>query len=61
MSLFETPVKCLFSEVAVQAVMSCWPECSGAAESRKREVTSILRETKQKNIRDTLYQSMRAI
>ncbi|CDK49040.1 hypothetical protein [Escherichia coli IS1] len=41
--------------------MSRWPECAGAAESRRGEVTSILRETEQKNISDMQYQSMRAI
>ncbi|EFZ43177.1 hypothetical protein ECEPECA14_1091 [Escherichia coli EPECa14] len=41
--------------------MSRWPECSIAAESRRGEVASILREMEQKNVTDTLYQSMSAI
>ncbi|EHQ9036214.1 hypothetical protein ACEOS4_004803 [Escherichia coli] len=38
-----------------------WHECGGAAESRIGEITSILRETEQKTITDTWYQSMQSI
>ncbi|SIY29273.1 TnpA transposase [Shigella sonnei] len=37
--------------------MSCWPGCGGAAESRRGEVASILRETEQKTAIHTLNQS----
>ncbi|WP_140995761.1 hypothetical protein, partial [Escherichia coli] len=37
--------------------MSHWPECSVAAESRRGEVASILRETEQKTAIHTLNQS----
>ncbi|EAZ3365021.1 hypothetical protein B7610_21075 [Salmonella enterica] len=38
--------------------MSRWPGCGGAAESRRGEVASILREMEQKNATDTLNQSV---
>ena len=37
--------------------MSRWPGCGGAAESRRGEVASILRETEQKTAIHTLNQS----